>query len=708
MYKEQAQQTATINPSVPQASPAAFGTGIAKETDQLGQNVQKIGTALVDHATQMQTLADNNTVIQKENEFRNLINNALYDSQNQQGLLQQAGHNAKGAVVNFDDLAQKTMNTFGQDMISPNMQKLFSDRVDSWLPSMRNAVAKHEAEQTTKSYQEDVNTNIQTSINTAMQTPGLGSFVNMSQALGKNVGDLQNYYGYSDATALQFLRDKASVAAVGMAKQLEQTGDVAGIENLANGVQDKINGDALTVIRGLVAPLKQNIKVNTTVNDLYNDPECRDSHGVFDITKAIAKYDAQHGQNATKIEHVYIPGSGVSNKEDFFNAVSGQESGGNYEAQNGRTGAFGKYQIMPGNWPSWSKQAGLPDGAEQTPENQEVVAKYKLGQYYDAYGAEGALVAWYAGEQNGKRWAEGAPNAIGEGGSYSWDAKQGNGDEPSVREYVQQSLSRAGSGTAGHYEDQTVSAYNPKEYDATIAQIKQKAAESDASYRKSLKDSMDNWSTYVLNNQGSLKDYNSIAQAAQQFGFTGTDLNGAIGVAMQQANILKVQDDRAAQNNFEAALGDIYNGKITNKQELDAAYGGTLPYTRLMTLQSALGSKGPKWASPENVAALNGVVKELGLTSIDKARIMEKLNLAAQSNKQDGQPDLSADDVVSIAREQGATITINKSGLLGGQKVNVSSVPAGWTITDYGVLDPNGNTMEYDNATGSWHIRGAN
>ena len=143
---------------------------------------------------------------------------------------------------------------------------------------------------------------------------------------------------------------------------------------------------------------------------------------------------------------------GVIDKASFFEAVAGQESGGNYEAENGRTGAFGKYQIMPENWSSWAVQAGLPADAPKTPENQETIAKYKLGEYFDNYGAEGALVSWYAGEANGERWANGAPDAIGEGGHYSWDAPQGDGDEPSIREYVQQALSRlpeGGRGVAG-------------------------------------------------------------------------------------------------------------------------------------------------------------------------------------------------------------------------------------------------------------------
>lgn len=127
--------------------------------------------------------------------------------------------------------------------------------------------------------------------------------------------------------------------------------------------------------------------------------------------------------------------SGGGNEFDnLVAAIGGQESGGNYNAKNGRTGASGKYQIMPDNWPSWSQEAGLPAGAEMTPENQEIVARFKLKQYYDKYGARGAAIAWYGGEGALK---------------YSADAmnrKQGNGDEPSINEYADSVLARMGTG----------------------------------------------------------------------------------------------------------------------------------------------------------------------------------------------------------------------------------------------------------------------
>ena len=128
------------------------------------------------------------------------------------------------------------------------------------------------------------------------------------------------------------------------------------------------------------------------------------------------------------------PEANVSGREAFINAIAGQESGGNYNAENGDTGAYGKYQILPSNWPEWAEEAGIGADAPRTPENQEIVARFKLGQYYDKYGARGAAIAWYGGE--------GALN-------YSEEAlnrKQGdNGEYPSINEYADEVLGRMGN-----------------------------------------------------------------------------------------------------------------------------------------------------------------------------------------------------------------------------------------------------------------------
>ena len=62
----------------------------------------------------------------------------------------------------------------------------------------------------------------------------------------------------------------------------------------------------------------------------------------------------------------------------FMAAVGSVESGGDYQALNPVTGAYGKYQIMPANWPAWAKRYLGDAKARQTPRNQERVAAGKM------------------------------------------------------------------------------------------------------------------------------------------------------------------------------------------------------------------------------------------------------------------------------------------------------------------------------------------
>lgn len=88
--------------------------------------------------------------------------------------------------------------------------------------------------------------------------------------------------------------------------------------------------------------------------------------------------------------------------EAFFQAIASQESGGNYRAVNGSTGALGKYQILPSNVGPWGMQFL---GKQITPNQflmdsalQDQLARAVLSSYYAKYGARGAASAWYSGD----------------------------------------------------------------------------------------------------------------------------------------------------------------------------------------------------------------------------------------------------------------------------------------------------------------------
>lgn len=133
-------------------------------------------------------------------------------------------------------------------------------------------------------------------------------------------------------------------------------------------------------------------------------------------------------------ENPYSKGSGEF--EALSKALAMHESSNNPNARNPESGAYGLYQIMPANWPEWSKQAGVGDKPITDQDAYNKVFNHVFGGYYKKYGVEGALVAWFAGEQNAIRWVNGEPDAIdGDGNHYSWD-KENNGGGTSIRNYV--------------------------------------------------------------------------------------------------------------------------------------------------------------------------------------------------------------------------------------------------------------------------------
>ena len=79
----------------------------------------------------------------------------------------------------------------------------------------------------------------------------------------------------------------------------------------------------------------------------------------------------------------------------FMNAIAKVESGGRYTAQNASSGAFGKYQIMPSNWPAWARQYLGNAHAAPTPANQERVAAAKFRALYNWLGSWRRVAYWW-------------------------------------------------------------------------------------------------------------------------------------------------------------------------------------------------------------------------------------------------------------------------------------------------------------------------
>lgn len=117
---------------------------------------------------------------------------------------------------------------------------------------------------------------------------------------------------------------------------------------------------------------------------------------------------------------------------DVKEAIRWVESKGDHTAVNKDTGAYGSLQILPGNWPEWSRQAGVEGRPIEDREAYEIVADYKIKEYIEKYGVEGASIAWYGGEGTAQDWIKAKD-------SDSWNRKQG--EYSSINEYKDNVLS---------------------------------------------------------------------------------------------------------------------------------------------------------------------------------------------------------------------------------------------------------------------------
>lgn len=128
-------------------------------------------------------------------------------------------------------------------------------------------------------------------------------------------------------------------------------------------------------------------------------------------------------------------GTPAQNELDaFMSAIAGQETGGGaggYTTPNATgSGAYGRYQIMPGTWRAWATRAGLGPNAPMTPENQEMVARRAALDYYRQFGNwRDAAIAWYAGP---------ASPAIGNRGA----GHGSQGRYPTIQQYADQVMAR--------------------------------------------------------------------------------------------------------------------------------------------------------------------------------------------------------------------------------------------------------------------------
>lgn len=435
------QRLNTINGSVQaNVNEMAYG-GNTQGMDNLTKAIGDLGNTMLT----IQKQKEMTDVVNATNEYNAMMNDWLYNPDN--GAMNRKGENALTIPLDYQNQEKRA-----RQLIADKYGFKFNDAVNAFnkvvdndMTNTTNTINKFVRGQFEDSAMKALDMNVQNISNNAVVNASPDAFDDaMKQVSGSVAAQLSNL-GYDDNTIrLQVKKAQQNIATTMIEKKMADD-DLDGANKVINQVamsglidEEKIMGYRQKVRNAsMVLATSDDSKIDGVIGEFDpNDPDL--------LTKVTNKlYDDGFGKVAGT--------TGTITKEMFIKAVSANESSNNDHAVNGDSGAYGRYQIMPENWPEWSKEAGIPGADISDPEAQRKVATYKLSEYIDKYGVEGAAVAWYAGEGTAEAWVrDGAKAHLKGSGGDGWDKPQySNGNEyPSIRQYVVNTLAEIGGGQA--------------------------------------------------------------------------------------------------------------------------------------------------------------------------------------------------------------------------------------------------------------------
>lgn len=435
------QRLNTINGSVQaNVNEMAYG-GNTQGMDNLTKAIGDLGNTMLT----IQKQKEMTDVVNATNEYNAMMNDWLYNPDN--GAMNRKGENALTIPLDYQNQEKRA-----RQLISEKYGFKFNDAVNAFnkvadndMTNTTNTINKFVRGQFEDSAMKALDMNVQNISNNAVVNASPDAFDDaMKQVSGSVAAQLSNL-GYDDNTIrLQVKKAQQNIATTMIEKKMADD-DLDGANKIINQVamsglidEEKIMGYRQKVRNAsMVLATSDDSKIDGVIGEFDpNDPDL--------LTKVTNKlYDDGFGKVAGT--------TGTITKEMFIKAVSANESSNNDHVVNGDSGAYGRYQIMPENWPEWSKEAGIPGADISDPEAQRKVATYKLSEYIDKYGVEGAAVAWYAGEGTAEAWVrDGAKAHVKGSGGDGWDKPQySNGNEyPSIRQYVVNTLAEIGGGQA--------------------------------------------------------------------------------------------------------------------------------------------------------------------------------------------------------------------------------------------------------------------
>jgi hypothetical protein len=689
-YTRQVQQQALPSFRVQAtANEDTFGSGIGRSISAASDEASKI-------AAQEQA---------KLNQIA--VANAMSNTQKsllpiQNDLLSRQGNNALGTAETKDqparpaisqdfqkqsnDIFQNTLESFSNDTQKNNYKMWYQ----SMYPGMYQSILNHEKKQIeiahTAANESQLNANSEGFTSSVL----LGNYAQANSNLRAGI-ILSDSMGSINGVPTEMQKDNHNKYIYG---NIGKTVDILIANNRPEDAKKLIDyyGDKLPESQKSInmAKINPSLEQNETYNfvsTLKNDPTFRNPDGTLNQSKMLEAAENKYMNKTRKVTVQGTPGN-----DSMFAAAQlvSQQTGIDANLIYGQM-----YHESAGFKSKLAKENFNFAGLTQTSPNGEDNKQPDGGNYYKKYGSVEEFAKDYASFLKNYKGLSAAKTpdqyarVLHDQGYYVEDPTQKT-PEQAVADYtagLNNGISNIGA-DAGGIPTTTQDVLSPDLVGLKLAkaQIAQITAESNAQHKQNVENAMYGFDQWLTSNKPTT--VSEIQAQAQAMGFQGPDLINAIAKGKQYAGLLKVEENENTAALFEEALGKMYRGEITTQGELDTQYGGSLPYSKLITLGNSL-KRETKWANTENLNAFRGVMEDKKIKGSEKSLIYEKITQQAAASFAKG-IDPTPSDIREWAEEQTQKVILGRKWYGGKNQIDTAFIPSGWNITSDGVYTPDG------------------
>lgn len=583
-----------------------------------------------------------------------------------------------------------------RDSLQNDVQKsMFDETFNSKMPEMTNKIGIHQLEQTEvaakQAQQAEANSWVSYATASAQMGDMNGAVTSIQMAL-KSADDMNKFDGMPDNARSMAAQDQAYKILDGLSDQVPE----GRFGDLVKSAKELVRKDQYNQLMKKWETKHSDAEARKYAEDIFN--KYRNPDGTVDIAAAHKEIEDQAMARGRRK-------SLESNLDLDREAMKTIESSGNYDTPPNSYGAAGAYQFTPDLWKETARELGLPEDTPMTAENQDRFFNYKFNKYKEELGSSAAAaVAWYAGYQNGKRYAQGLTTGIdGDGNEYSFDAQQNGG--PSVNEYVRR-FNTERAKNAPSLDDTEDIGFRDKareQFDTLVKDNEIKQSQINQNL-------VDMAKQYALNNQ------NATLSDAQAFAVQLSPDDPKRQMAIVQT-VMSTLGQYEGYNNFDESrqfqAAQDYLASHPNATEADIRmqYPGMREshYAALSASMGKAAAEGSKWYNQTTAAALKSLRKQYDTEGkMDEFYVFNSMNMwAAEYYKQNGRSPSDVETEEEL-RQLFSHKAVQNYGWWGGTEKTeypIAAVPPGYRVlSPTTVMDENGVIMTWDKKSGTFYI----